>query len=92
MGSSEPETDRDREGPGTREGDARDRVHARRARFVTAGGDKFVRVWETATGKEVYKYPHEGPVYALAVAADGKRVLAGGSDKTVRLWQLPVAP
>jgi WD40 repeat protein len=30
---------------------------------------------------------HEGPVLSVAFAADGERLLSGGSDGTVRLWQ-----
>lgn len=29
---------------------------------------------------------HEGAIYALAVSADGKHLLTGGTDRTVRLW------
>jgi WD40 repeat protein len=32
---------------------------------------------------------HEGAVYALATSPDGKYLLTGGRDRTVRLWDFP---
>jgi WD40 repeat protein len=31
---------------------------------------------------------HEGWVYALAVTRDGKRILSGGEDKRIRVWDV----
>jgi WD40 repeat protein len=32
---------------------------------------------------------HDGPVWSVAVAPDGKTFATGGSDSTVRIWSLP---
>src|SRR5688572_230517 len=46
-----------------------------------------VRVWDLATGKELYTYPTKGTnVYGLAFSPDGKR-LAVGVSKQIRLLE-----
>jgi serine/threonine protein kinase/WD40 repeat protein len=54
-------------------------------------GDRTVRVWEVAGGREVYRFPgHVGGPLCVAVAPDG-RILSSGKDSAVRLWRLPKA-
>jgi WD40 repeat protein len=97
-------------------------------RIVTGGRDHRVRVWDTATWKQVAEltghtelvwglvitadgrtiasvgddgkallFPiqggeprvlegHHGPVYCISASKDGTRLLTGGFDNTVRLW------
>jgi WD40 repeat protein len=44
-------------------------------------------VWDAATGKRAPRPPgHEAAVTCLAYALDGKRLVSGSLDKTVRLW------
>jgi len=46
-----------------------------------------VVVWNAATGKRMVRPPgHDGAVTCLAYAADGKSLVSGSIDKTVRLW------
>ena len=57
---------------------------------ISGGDDKFIRVWDTLSGKQLY-HPtqgHSGPVTALAVSACGTMVVSGAKDNTVRVWQL----
>jgi WD40 repeat protein len=57
--------------------------------LISAGGDRLIRVWDPATGKETARLEgHTAPVLALALTRDGKTLASGGSDRTVRLWDL----
>jgi WD40 repeat protein len=56
---------------------------------VSGSGDKTVRLWELATGKEVRRFTgHADWVRSVAVTPDGQYVVSGSGDKTVRLWDL----
>jgi serine/threonine protein kinase/WD40 repeat protein len=59
--------------------------------FVAAVVDNRVHGWDLATGRERWNFTAQGggPVHCLALAADGRRLLTGGPDGTVRLWELP---
>jgi WD40 repeat protein len=56
-------------------------------RLASAGEDETVRVWDTATSKEIFRLKrHTGPVWGVAFSPDGRRVASAGQDGTVRLW------
>jgi WD40 repeat protein len=57
-------------------------------KIVASGSDdRTVRVWSTATGKQVLKLErHEYAVRAVAISANGKTIASGSFDKTVRVW------
>jgi WD40 repeat protein len=57
-------------------------------RLATAGGIACcVRLWDTATGKEVLPHVgHRGPVLRLALSPDSRHLVSGSDDQTVRLW------
>jgi serine/threonine protein kinase len=49
---------------------------------VSGSGDRTVRLWELATGKEVRRFTeHESAVRSVAVTPDGKFVVSGSADK-----------
>lgn len=67
---------------------------------LLVGGRKKLELWDIETGKLIRSFPgHEGPVYAIAVSADGQRALSGTGFKIgkntitrgeclIRLWDL----
>jgi WD40 repeat protein len=53
------------------------------------GGDTTVRIWDLK-GTELGRLEgHKASVTAVVVAPDGKHILSGSLDQTVRLWNLP---
>jgi serine/threonine protein kinase len=54
--------------------------------------DMVVQLWDVASGRERRRL--KGPsdnLHCLAIAADGRRVAAGSSDQTARIWALDQA-
>jgi WD40 repeat protein len=64
------------------------------AKFVVTGsGDRAVKVWETATGKEFKTFAgpagHQNLVLSVAVSPDGGLIASGGSDNSAKIWDFP---
>lgn len=59
-------------------------------RIVSGGQDTTIRIWDFATGRELYKFVgHDGPVYRLVVMPDGKRLVSiADKDLAVKVWDL----
>lgn len=56
-----------------------------------AGGclDKFIRIWSMKTGELKAKLGgHEDSVYAVRFMNDSKRLVSGGLDRSVRIWNV----
>ena len=52
-------------------------------------GESAVRLWDPETGVEEHSYhAHQWGITTVAVSPDGKRMLTGGFDTTVILWNL----
>ena len=49
-----------------------------------------LKLWDLATGKEIKQFKgHGGPVLCLAVSRDGRQLISGSQDGTMRLWEIP---
>ncbi|MBI4870676.1 MAG: WD40 repeat domain-containing protein [Candidatus Riflebacteria bacterium] len=58
-------------------------------RIVSASRDKTLKLWDTASGKELGTLEgHGGEVTAIAVAPDGDRAVSASEDGTLRIWNL----
>jgi WD40 repeat protein len=57
-------------------------------RLASSSGDGMVKVWDVATGREVWgKSGHAGiTIRSVAYSPDGKLLATGSFDKTIKLW------
>jgi WD40 repeat protein len=54
--------------------------------LVTSSRDRTARIWDTATGKELFTLRHKYGVTRAVMTGDGRRVATAA--ETVRIWQL----
>jgi WD40 repeat protein len=54
---------------------------------VSAGDDNVIALWDVSSQKLITRIGlHIAPVYAIAFAPEGGRLIAGGHDHSVRLY------
>src|SRR5262249_40460727 len=57
-------------------------------RLASASSDQTVKLWETATGKELLTLKgHTSGVSSVAFSPDGQRLASTSWDQTVKLWE-----
>ena len=57
--------------------------------FADFGGDGAIRIYAAETGElEHVLVGHLGPVFDVAWAPDSQRLISGGDDRTVRIWDV----
>ena len=54
--------------------------------IATASDDNTARVWDAATGEEIFVLNHDDLVYDVVFSPDGKYVATASSDTTARIW------
>ena len=56
-------------------------------RLATASFDRSIKLWDTATGRDVFTVRgHTAGVVSLVFSPDGNRLVSGGIDHTARVW------
>jgi len=55
---------------------------------ATGSADYTAKVWDALTGKEVHSFAHTRIIKSVNFSADSKKVLTGGQDKTLRIFDL----
>ena len=57
-------------------------------RFVAAGQDNVLRLWDTEIGRQIVSFRIESDIRALAGSVDGKTVVTGSRDNAIRIWDI----
>jgi WD40 repeat protein len=62
---------------------------------VTGSGDRTLKIWDSATGKELKSYGgpsgHQNLVLSVSLSPDGSLIASGGTDNTAKIWDFPMS-
>jgi WD40 repeat protein len=54
--------------------------------IVSGGSDHAVKLWDIATGRELFTARHSNSVESVAFSPDGKTILSASADNSLKLW------
>jgi WD40 repeat protein/tRNA A-37 threonylcarbamoyl transferase component Bud32 len=63
-------------------------AYSPRGTHIATGGRKVLSLWNSETGELVHQWPDAGRVRCLEFSPDGKRLIAGASDKGLKLFDV----
>jgi len=55
-------------------------------RIVTGSWDKTAKVWEVASGRELFTLKGNDAIWSVAFSRDGQRIVTGSRDATAKVW------
>lgn len=55
--------------------------------LATSGEDKTLRIWETATGRDLHAIRLDSPIHSLAWSPDGGRLASGDRAGSLIIWE-----
>jgi WD40 repeat protein len=55
-------------------------------RLATAGNERMVRMWDPATGRELWNVRHAQRVNNVSFSRSGQRLAGGSADGSVKIW------
>ncbi len=63
-------------------------VSTRGDRIATIGSDSVARVWDTASGQIIARFPHQAGVGVVTFSPDGQWLATGCEDGYARVWDI----
>lgn len=66
-------------------------INSSALQVVTASADYSAKLWDALTGDEIRTLPHSRIVKTARFSKDDKKVVTGGQDKIIRVWDLEKA-